>query len=110
MKVIKRGPKEKKLVSTYKFTCHVCKSVLKAKLYEFRRFGFKNNAYDYDPGYVFMCPVCNCQRVVHASELKKITPVHAVLAKKIDNALGSVVHKIENANTEPGRKAVQNGG
>ena len=99
MRVVKRGPKEKEFVNTYKFTCPSCKSILKAKSYEFRRFGFKNNLEDKDPGYVFMCPVCNCQRVVRRSELKMVVPVYKTVAGKVDKVLGMAVHKIEEMNT-----------
>lgn len=100
MRIVKRGPKNKEEVETFKFQCHSCKSILKAKSYEFRRFGFKNNLDDTNPGYVFMCPVCNCQRVVRASELKKVVPVSSVVVGKVDKALGMMVKKIERQGDE----------
>lgn len=95
MRIIRRGPKSKEEVETYRFRCHSCMSVLQAKSYELRRFGFKNNYDEPNPGYVFMCPVCNCQRVVRSSEMEKIVPINKVLGSKVDELLTKAVKKLE---------------
>lgn len=76
MKIVKKGPKSPK-AKTYEFTCGGCKSILKAKSYELREFGFKNDSTE--KKYVFMCPVCNCQKVIHRSEMKRVYTIGEVI-------------------------------
>lgn len=78
MKIIKKGPKSPK-AKTYEFTCNGCKSLLKAKSFELREFGFKNDAGETNKKYVFMCPVCNCQKVIRRSEMKRVYTIGEII-------------------------------
>lgn len=68
MKVIRRGI-EKAPTMRYEFECKHCHSILRAKDYELRPFHGMRKQVIY---YIYMCPVCNVQRTIPASELTKL--------------------------------------